>query len=737
MAFLTLATSARAWDCHTDGKVQTVTVTLQQMDISVQPVGETFNVTLQIKCVDNNVTIDIPSIKQTFKSSRHSFNFTPPPGYVPDSDAQPPVFPTLYPAPPKGDKKSASSYPCLPPGDKTPVDKDHPCLPPIYPLGGFIDTVENGIPAGFRPTGGLPFTFEVQSKTTLGLRYQGYIDNQGRLQFSALGDYPLDVGDFETSPTSVTYLIKPIPQVTLNNFKISPGPSNAAIWAPNDYAPCADGASKVYDGGEPSDCDSHTGIHFDLGDYDDPQKGFFNGTYYSIWADNSAALNVPQDQGFKSYALAKIKVEDFGKTFKIERVVNLNQESGGEPLDPNFTYAEGSVAIDPTNEKHVVVFYQQRKYSRIGFVLSSSIDGGKTWTKRRLGLAKEHDLYKPVDKEIPLGGADLHVGFDRFGGMWVSYLGVAFPDPPNRVLIEVLLYSSNMGKTFNTVATLSSDETRVRPVVQRLYGDLDYDYLGVGPDATNLNYDSVWMSIADAINSSTPNEADQIMIGLRVKGLGFKNIDIASKKCYRLPSTKVAGWPSIDIDPKGEVIVALRQANVKGTYVEQIQDNNRSWIVVLENGLAGDDEGGAGCRADGKESIAWSKKREFALTAMGDGRAFPPQPHNLYLGPGTSMLAIDKSTQHPGRIYVVYTNRPNINSDASKPYLIWSDDVGFTWSNPINVSTDKSPRTADLATIAVDPTTGVVALAWVDARGSVNDEEVNHYGVFLDPRELN
>src|SRR5271156_4032538 len=169
MAFLTLATSARAWDCHTDGKVQTVTVTLQQMDISVQPVGETFNVTLQIKCVDNNVTIDIPSIKQTFKSSRHSFNFTPPPGYVPDSDAQPPVFPTLYPAPPKGDKKSASSYPCLPPGDKTPVDKDHPCLPPIYPLGGFIDTVENGIPAGFRPTGGLPFTFEVQSKTTLGL----------------------------------------------------------------------------------------------------------------------------------------------------------------------------------------------------------------------------------------------------------------------------------------------------------------------------------------------------------------------------------------------------------------------------------------------------------------------------------------------------------------------------------------------------------------------------------------
>jgi hypothetical protein len=42
-----------------------------------------------------------------------------------------------------------------------------------------------------------------------------------------------------------------------------------------------------------------------------------------------------------------------------------------------------------------------------------------------------------------------------------------------------------------------------------------------------------------------------------------------------------------------------------------------------------------------------------------------------------------------------------------------------------------------LTTIAVDPATGVVALAWGDTRGSVTNEEVNHYGVFLDPRELN
>lgn len=164
------------------------------------------------------------------------------------------------------------------------------------------------------------------------------------------------------------------------------------------------------------------------------------------------------------------------------------------------------------------------------------------------------------------------------------------------------------------------------------------------------------------------------------------------------------------------------QSNPKDTFLEQIQNNTRSWINVLENGLADD---------------RFSKKREFALTATGDARAFPPQPHNNYLRPLTNMIAVDKSSQHPGRIYAVYSNRPGIYSDTNRPYLIWSDDQGFTWSNPINVSTDTSPATAILPAISLDPTTGVVAVSWQDARGSPIDTEVNEFGVFLDPRELN
>ncbi len=172
------------------------------MDISVQPVGKRFDVTLSIKCVDDRVTIDIPTIKQMFISSENSRNFTAPAGVTQGE------FPTLYPKPPKGDKPSDTSYPCLPPGDQNaPPPTGSPCLPPDYPLGGFVDTVDNAIPASFRPTGGLPIRFEVESKTTPGLRYRGYIDNQGWLQFAALGNYPLEVGEFETLPKTVTYYV--------------------------------------------------------------------------------------------------------------------------------------------------------------------------------------------------------------------------------------------------------------------------------------------------------------------------------------------------------------------------------------------------------------------------------------------------------------------------------------------------------------------------------------------------
>jgi hypothetical protein len=480
-----------------------LTLTLQQMDISVQPVGKPFNVTVSIqKDYASNVTLDIPTIEQKFKSSKESPNFS-------SKD-----FPTLIPKPPAGDELKAYSY---------------PQLPPNYPLGGFIDTIDNAIPAEFRPTGGLPITFVVENKITPGLHYLGSIDNQGRLQFSALRNYPLEVGDFATAPSHVTYAIEETPQIRLRNFQISSGSSNAAKWDPTKFT-------------------DPRGIHFDFGDYDDAQKGFLNGTYYSSWADNSASLPYNSaDQAFKSYALAKIKVSDFERFVAIESIVNLSREPGGETLDPDITYAEGGVAIDPTNAMNLVAVYQQRKTEGNGFVLSRSFDGGKTWTKKRIGLEDPNDPDKPLDPNIPLGKSDIHMGFDRFGGLWINYLHGELTSTPAGFEggpVE-LIYSDDKGATFSHI--LSQDALQQNQVPEEIwpfYVGLDYTYLAIGPDATNRDYDTVWMSIGDAIDGSAPNEYQQRVWGLRVKGLGVANIDLRSLKKYVLPSSHEAGFHS-------------------------------------------------------------------------------------------------------------------------------------------------------------------------------------------------
>jgi hypothetical protein len=664
-----------------DGRV---TVTLQQMDISVQPVGKPFDVTLSIRRDwSGNVEIDIPTIEQVFNSSKDSPNFA-------RTD-----FPTLIPTPPAGDKPSPVPY---------------PKLPDNYPLGGFIDTVDNPIPAKFRPASGVPIKFVVKSKSSHPeVRYLGLIDHQGRLQFSALDDYPLEIGQFATAPARVTYRIGKIPEVDIRNIQISSGPSNAEKWNPSDF---------------PND---PRGIHFDFGDYDDAQKGFSNEIYHALWADNSATLPYnSNDQAYKSYALAKISVRDFGKTVEKLSLLNLSREPGGEELDPNVTYAEGGLAIDPTNRMNLAAVYQQRKTIKTvtGFVLSRSFNGGETWTRKRIGLASPDDPNKPLDPNIPLGSSDIHLAFDRFGGLWISYLhGQQASTPAGFEGGPVpLVYSEDKGNTFRHVVSqraLTQDE--IPSDLWPFSVGLDYTYLTIGPDATDPRYDTVWMSIGDALDGYAPNEYQQRIWGLRVKGLGVPNIDLASLKKYVVPASHQAGFSAMDVGPNGEVVAALRQTNVKGTFLEQIQNNNRLWINVLEHGLADD---------------AFSEKREFALTALGSGVNFPPTPHNNYLSTGTSMIAIDKSHRHRGRIYAVYCNRPGVYSHATKPYLTWSDDKGLTWSNPIMVSTDNSASTATRANIAVDAETGVVAVSWFDARNSPDNTEVDRYATFLDPREL-
>jgi hypothetical protein len=80
-------------------------------------------------------------------------------------------------------------------------------------------------------------------------------------------------------------------------------------------------------------------------------------------------------------------------------------------------------------------------------------------------------------------------------------------------------------------------------------------------------------------------------------------------------------------------------------------------------------------------------------------------------------LAWDLTT---GRVYLVSTREMPNDSDETDIVLLHSDDEGATWSAPRNVNKDISPpgevRSQFFPHVAVDQTTGLVAVAWHDPR---------------------
>jgi hypothetical protein len=96
---------------------------------------------------------------------------------------------------------------------------------------------------------------------------------------------------------------------------------------------------------------------------------------------------------------------------------------------------------------------------------------------------------------------------------------------------------------------------------------------------------------------------------------------------------------------------------------------------------------------------------------------FPPQSNNFGID-AEANFAWDRSPDaHNGRVYLVYTDRPSINSFATQNVVRFSDDNGATWSDPVQVSDDSSTGLSKmLPAIAVDQTTGNLVVGYYDSR---------------------
>src|SRR5439155_9750567 len=100
---------------------------------------------------------------------------------------------------------------------------------------------------------------------------------------------------------------------------------------------------------------------------------------------------------------------------------------------------------------------------------------------------------------------------------------------------------------------------------------------------------------------------------------------------------------------------------------------------------------------------------------VGNTRPITPQPvRNVN---ATLELAYDRSNgPHRGRLYLSYANAANTTTSNLNIFVRFSDDDGKTWSQPVKVNDDTGRAVHFFPAIAVDQSTGNLAVAWYDTR---------------------
>lgn len=315
--------------------------------------------------------------------------------------------------------------------------------------------------------------------------------------------------------------------------------------------------------------------------------------------------------------------------------------------------AEGTIAVDPTDPSRV---FTASETDAGGILAAYSTDGGVTWTTRRI-----------ADGGDTLGRGDKNpqAAFDPFGNLYLTYLETT---AQRAVRVAV---SSDGGQTF-------------APLHAVVAPGLDQPSVAVGGDAAGAGASSVWLTYR---NSSGGISAT----GARVTGRG-----IAQVGTFSSPQSVPGGagnFGDIAVSPGGAVVVTW-QTNTGGEGPAAIQVSTD---------------------ADGLGTGGFSPPVTATTTNVGGFDFLPAQP--LRAIDAEANLAFDHSAGgRRGRLYLVYTDESPDESNNFDVFVRASSDNGATWGAPTRVNDDATTRSQFLPEIAVDATTGRLAVGWYDAR---------------------
>jgi Neuraminidase (sialidase) len=303
------------------------------------------------------------------------------------------------------------------------------------------------------------------------------------------------------------------------------------------------------------------------------------------------------------------------------------------------------------------------------FVFSNEASGGMFSSYSTDGGKTWHNSVIATGRtSLPAACCDPSASFDQFGNLYACYVGESTG-------VFVLL-STDGGKDFKLLKRVTND-------------NVDQPTLTTGP-GTKSGTGSVWVSYCD----SNGNIA---VSGANIYG---KNSVGSFSSPKEIPGAG-GNFGDIAIGPSGQVIVGW-------------QDNTFSQHAT--NIFESVDPDGLGPKG-------FSKPIKITRSNVGGFDMIPAQSKrsiDAELG-----FAWDRSkSKHHGRIFAVYTDETPDESNNTDIYLRYSDNNGATWSSAKKVNDDTTKNSQFLPRIAIDQTTGNIAMSWYDARnaGSKNQD---------------
>ena len=266
----------------------------------------------------------------------------------------------------------------------------------------------------------------------------------------------------------------------------------------------------------------------------------------------------------------------------------------------------------------------------------------------------------------PLGDicCDQQLAWDRFGNLWMTYLLNSNGD----VLVAL---STDGGLSFTKVADVVTNS--------------DQPSIAVGAD-------SVWVSY-----SFFPGKQMQAF-GAHVTGPGQYGAFTAPEN---VPSPGSNGdYGDTAVGPDGQVML---------TYQKTLNGKGGTDIYTAVD-------------PDGLGPAGFNKPLLVAHSRVGGFDLIPAQPDRTI--DAEPNLAWDRSGgAYSGRVYLVWATNPPNRKDNTDIVLQHSDDNGATWSAPVKLNDDNTANSQYDPAIALDQTTGDVAVSWYDTRSDLGTGE--------------